>query len=97
MTDYSKIAEGMVRTAEQFIESSSNEIEWLNKQIAEQRKKDRELVEYVWSSGVVDRVEMMIYTKDYKSEAMKKLLKRRDYEYRMRREFRKSAERWKNF
>lgn len=97
MADYSKIAESMVRTSEQFIESSNREIEWLNKRIAEQRKEDREFVEYVWSSGVVDEVEMMIYTKDYKSRKMKELLKARDREYRWRREQRKCAERWKNW
>ena len=94
MADLKAIQEKMIQTSLKFVESSDREIEWLNKQIAEQREKDRNFVEWVWSKGVVDEWEMGRFTKNYKSEEMKNLLKQRQREYKWRASQRKYAEKW---
>lgn len=84
----------LVKISTGLIESSDKEIKWLNKRIAEQRKEDRELVEYVWSKGVVTKHDMEVFTKDFKSSEMKELLKMRDREYAWRDKQRKAVKRY---
>lgn len=91
MTDkeYREMLEKVIETNERIITSSTKDIERYNKELAEQRKIDREMVEYIWSKGVVDEFEMEIYNKNYQSKETKEIIKRRAFEYR----FRKSLER----
>ena len=88
------IYERLVKSATELVESSDKEIKWLNERIKEQRKEDRKLVEYVWSSGVVTRLDMEVFTKDFKSSEMKELLKQRDREYAWRDKQRKAVKRY---
>lgn len=89
MTDtYRECTEKVIEMNERMIASSTEDIKMCNEELAKQRKKDREFVEWIWSSGVVTEWEMNYYNKDYKSEDTKRILKRRAFEYR----FRKSLE-----
>lgn len=85
---YRECLEQVIEINEKLIKRSTEDIEELNRELAQQRKKDREFVAWVWSSGVVVEWEMRHYNKGYKSEETKKLIKRRAFEYR----FRKSLE-----
>lgn len=94
MADYKTIKGQLIQNQMDLIESSDREIEWLNKEIAERRIKDKNMIEWVWSKGVVNEWEMRCYTKDYKSTEMKSLLKQREREYRWRARQRYWLERW---
>ena len=74
--------ESQVKFYKKSIEYSTNHIGFLTGQLERSRKEDRELVEWVWSRGVVDKFEMQIYgTGKYQSTETHKLLLERRREY----------------
>lgn len=92
---YRETIESVIKMNENLIEGSTKDIKMFSKEIAEQRKKDREMIEWVWSSGVVTEWEMNYYNKNYKSDATRKLMNRRAWEYRFRKSLEKSNREWK--
>ena len=50
-------------------------LERVKNQLKRERKEDRELVEHVWNRGVVTKLEMEIYTKEFKGTETEKLEK----------------------
>lgn len=89
---YREYIERVYTMNEDLIASTTNDIKAYNKELAEQRKKDREMVEWVWSSGVVTEWEMKHYNKDYQSEDTKKIIKHRAFNYRFRKSLQKHNE-----
>lgn len=76
----------MIRHYTHNIEFCSGQIEWYTGQIQRSRAKDKEMVEWVWSKGVLTSFEARIYTKDYQSTETKKLIKERAKHYRDRKQ-----------
>ena len=77
---------------EKYLESIERDIAWDNKMIKSERKKDRELCEYIWGKGVLDKWQMKIYgdPKKYVGSETKTYIGYRAQEYRRR----KMAEKW---
>lgn len=92
---YRETIESVIKMNEELIRGSTDDIKMFSKEIAEQRKKDKEMVEWVWSSGVVTEWEMNYYNKDYKSDTTRKLMNRRAWEYRFRKRLENSNREWK--
>lgn len=67
--------EGQIEFAKKMIGFAERSLEFNKRQLSRERKSDKELVEYVWSKGVVTKFEMETYTKDYKGTETKKLEK----------------------
>ena len=67
------------------IEFDEKQIQWANRDIKYERKRDRELYEYVWSKGVLTEWEMRYYgmpISQYISSTTKKLINDRQRYYR---------------
>lgn len=92
---YRESIENVIKMNESMIASSTDDIKTCNRELAKQRAKDREMVEWVWSSGVVTEWEMKHYNKDYKSEDTKRIIKRRAFEYRFRKSLMNHNEQFK--
>lgn len=68
-------------------------IEYLTRQLERNRKDDREMVEWVWSKGVVTEWEIKTYGSKYQSaETHKNLLARRREYLERKKAYRKIAE-----
>lgn len=64
---------------------AEKDIERLNREINRCREEDKRIKEYVWSKGVLTKIEMEIYgKKNYKSVEMEKLERERQRAYRDR-------------
>lgn len=77
------------------LDFDNRQIEWHNKYIKECRQKDRELVEWVWSKGVVTENQMKWFNKDYKSVDTIYHLRQRNYYYRSRKKNKERIEYYK--
>ncbi len=75
------------------IEWETEQIAWETEQVKRSRKADRELVEYVWSKGPVEKIDMEIYGKNgkgYKGKDTKQHLAYRKKYYLRRKRYMKS-------
>lgn len=90
-----KVYKKIIESTERSIEWSNKEIEWLNKQIKRSKEEDKKLVEYVWSKGVLERMDMEVFGKDFIGAETKDWLKQRDRQYRSRAKDRKRLENYK--
>lgn len=85
-----KFYESQVTFYAKMLSYNDSEIAFLSGQIKRARKDDKEMVDFVWASGVVTAFEMDRYTKDYTSIETEKLLKERKKEYAARQKNRAS-------
>lgn len=92
--DERKFYEGQIEFYKRMIGYAENSLEFNKRQLKRGRKHDRELVEYVWSRGVVTEWEMRLFHKNYKSEEVKKLEKEARYERKRIRKYRKDIEKY---
>lgn len=80
MADFKEFYEKQIEYYKHNVEWCTEQIAWETSMLEKYRKTDRELVEYVWSKGVVTKVEASIFHKGYQSEDTKQALKfRRKY------------------
>lgn len=79
-------------TWENCIDSDNKSIAFANEMLKSQRERDRELVEWVWSKGVLTKLDMEVFTKDFKSSETKYWEKDRRHWYRERAKNIKRAE-----
>lgn len=84
----------MIEMSEEAIAFDSDHIMTLNEIIADCRREDRRLVEYVWSKGVVTADEMRLFNKGFMSRETKDWIKCRRRAYKCRSRSRKSLEYW---
>jgi len=64
--------EGQIEFANKMIGYAENSLEYTKRQLKRERISDKELVEYIWSKGVVNEFQKETYTKDYKGTDTKK-------------------------
>ena len=75
MINYKKYYEEQIEFAKKMIGYSERSLEFNKRQLSRERKSDKELVEWIWNKGVVNKFEMETYTKNYKGTETKKLEK----------------------
>ena len=74
--DFKKYYEGQIEFAKKMIGYAENHLAFAKRQLARERKSDKEFVEYIWSRGVVTETEMRLFCKKgYKSNETLKLEK----------------------
>lgn len=73
--NYKEFYEKEIEFANKMIGYDERHLEFIKGQLKRERKADKELVEYVWSKGVVTKFEMEIYTKEFKGTETEKLEK----------------------
>lgn len=77
------------------IEWSTREINWLTKQMKRESKEMDRLAEFVWSQGVLTRLEMEVWGTDKpKSADWKKYNSERCREYRRRKKYAERVEKY---
>lgn len=59
--DWAEYYKGQIEWDKRQLEWERKDLEWNNREIASERAKDRELVEYVWSKGVLTMIDFKIY------------------------------------
>ena len=87
----------MIEIYNTWADDADREIEWFNKQIKIERANDKELLEHVWSVGVLDSIEMKIWgdVKNYLGTDTKELIKQRQKQYYRKRKWKEEAEKYK--
>lgn len=77
------------------IEFDNSQIEYYNREIKRERKRDKELIEAVWSVGVVTDIDIKIFKPGFVGVECKKAMKERSYYYRSRKKHIANLERYK--
>ncbi len=87
----------MVEMYNTWADDADREIKWLNGQIKIERANDKKRLEYIWSVGVLDSIEMKIWgdVKNYLGIDTKELIRQRKKQYYIKRKWKDEAEKYK--